>query len=104
MTNCKGVTRKISPGPKDKTIACGTFRKTSREQWLKIVGDYHELCVGTSIPYTEKPKFLSLNILSAIPNNSTIHETPLIDSLTNSNDQSLNDLRAARLRRFNTTK
>lgn len=42
MTNCSGVTRKLPKTDKDKTWAKGSFRKTKREIWLKMVGDYKE--------------------------------------------------------------
>lgn len=42
MTNCSGVTRKLPKTNKDKTLAKGSFRKTKREVWLKMAGDYKE--------------------------------------------------------------
>lgn len=42
MTNCGGVTRKLPKTDKDKTWAKGSFRKTKREIWLKMAGDYKE--------------------------------------------------------------
>jgi len=42
MTNSSGVTRKLPKTNKDKTFACGSFRKTKREIWLKMAGDYKE--------------------------------------------------------------
>lgn len=42
MTNGKGVTRKVPMSKKDKSICVGTFRRTHREQWLKMVGLYQE--------------------------------------------------------------
>ena len=46
MTNCQSVTRKLPKSSKDQSICRGTFRSTSREQWLKLVGLYRERSVG----------------------------------------------------------
>jgi hypothetical protein len=42
MTNGRGVTRKVPKSKKDKSICVGTFRGTSRTQWLKMAGLYVE--------------------------------------------------------------
>ena len=42
MTNGRGVTRKVPKSKKDKSICIGTFRTTSRTQWLKMAGLYEE--------------------------------------------------------------
>jgi hypothetical protein len=42
MTNGRGVTRKVPKSKKDKSICVGTFRGTSRTQWLKMAGLYDE--------------------------------------------------------------
>lgn len=42
MTNGKGVTRKVPKSKKDKSICVGTFRGTSRTQWLKMAGLFQE--------------------------------------------------------------
>ena len=72
MTNCKGVSRKtgIPKGPKDKTIAYGTFKNLSREQCLK------------SSP-NEASKYQSLN-----------------DSKPEGQPKTIEELRAARLAKF----
>lgn len=40
MSNCVGISRKMPPTPKDRSICRGTFRNTTREHWLKMVGSY----------------------------------------------------------------
>ena len=49
MTNCRGVTRKVPRGPKDHTMAYGTFNGISRINWLKMCGEYveHKLVSGS---------------------------------------------------------
>lgn len=42
MTNGVGVTRKVPKSKKDKSICIGTFRATSRIQWLKMAGLFVE--------------------------------------------------------------
>ena len=42
MTNCRGVSHKVSRTPADRTHAIGTFRATTREHWLRICGIYYE--------------------------------------------------------------
>ena len=42
MTNCRGVTRKVPKGPKDQTMAYGTFANMKRENWLKMCDNYIE--------------------------------------------------------------
>jgi hypothetical protein len=42
MTNCRGVTRRVPRGPKDKSICYGTFKGLSREMWMKMAGDWVE--------------------------------------------------------------
>ena len=48
MTNCKGVTRKVPKSKKDKSICIGTFRATTRTQWLKMVDLYVENTLNKS--------------------------------------------------------
>lgn len=60
MTNCRGVTRKIPRGPKDRSICYGTFKNLSREMWLKMAGEWIEHRL-TEIPenlsdFSEKEK------------------------------------------------
>jgi hypothetical protein len=45
MTNGSGVTRKVPKSKKDKSICIGTFRGTSRTQWLKMAGLFEEKTV-----------------------------------------------------------
>jgi hypothetical protein len=49
MTNGKGVTRKVPMSKKDKSICVGTFRRTPREQWLKMVGLYNENIIAIDV-------------------------------------------------------
>lgn len=48
MTNGSGVTRKVPKSKKDKSICIGTFRGTSRTQWLKMAGLFEEKSVVSS--------------------------------------------------------
>lgn len=42
MTNAKGITRKMRKSDKDKYICLNVFKKTTREQWMKMCGIYRE--------------------------------------------------------------
>lgn len=61
MTNGKGVTRKVPKSKKDKSICIGTFRATTRPQWLKMAGIYVENTIENS-----KEEILSLEELREI--------------------------------------
>lgn len=64
MTNCKGVSRRtgVPKGPKDKTIAYGTFKNLSREQCsrsaLGEVSQYQKLNTDQNPVKIEKPRTL----------------------------------------------
>lgn len=42
MTNAPGITSKVPRTKRDVSLCQGTFRSTSREHWLKMVGLYEE--------------------------------------------------------------
>jgi hypothetical protein len=67
MTNGTGVTRKIPKSQKDRSICIGTFRGTSRPQWLKMAGLFEQ---GQSVKENDailkKPKHLTLEELREI--------------------------------------
>lgn len=57
MTNCKGVSRKtgIPKGPKDKTMAYGTFKKLNREMCTRVAPGHNSNAQSVAPETTKKP-------------------------------------------------
>ena len=65
MTNCSGVTRKLPMTKKDKSICVQTFRNTTREHWMKLVGNYVEHRLSDDAPIKSGKQELSKEDLRA---------------------------------------
>lgn len=93
MTNGSGVTRKVPKSKKDKSICIGTFRGTSRTQWLKMAGLFEENSVGSG---KEEVQDMRVSIEEMMKK----YAQPKKDQRITSKGPTLDELREIRIQKF----